>query len=181
MGNSDFCAYLGAAQQVARGALPARVLDSLGRDRDDYASQLLLDSQRIRQRFRSSYGYCEPAERRYVRRAMVNRVRNWRRDEGRAGWMVERVEELPDLEYDGTGRVEAREVLSLLSRSLSDYEIDILLRLVQNDGSPVAAFVPERDQCGRRGFCKRVMRIREKLKKFQGEVPGDRVSGVISN
>jgi len=163
-----YAEYQPAAKALARRFGPrSGMLDARARTQEDYSHELRLKAVGAADRFQKWKGFCLPAERRYVYKALWNRARNWRRDQQRSQAMSAVVdvhhEEALGV-YEIEAQLEARQVVRVLASALSPKETVILARLVEANGVLRQAWRPELDGPIRE-FTRRVARIRRKAKK----------------
>lgn len=141
------------------------MMDSSGKDRDDYFQELQLVSWTSQRKFRDRYGYCSPAERRYTHKCLWNYARSYRRDANSLdGRHVDYEVIAPTLD---TGiqledQVGARISLSTLESRLPRRDWDTLLSVGVCNGSVMEAAGQEQEQYTR--FRKRVYRVRRQAK-----------------
>ena len=153
--------YEPAIKQIAGLMVGKAQLDHLGHDRDDYASQLRMHSWKVQLKFRERYGFCAPAERRYVHYSLWNESKQWKR--ARTFRAKQILKHDPD---DGTyldeDRFIARQLLERLEQTLGP-KFDILRR-VGEAGGHIASAYKENDG-NFEAFAKRVRRLRKEARK----------------
>lgn len=155
----DFAAYEGAARFEACALLPANTIDGLGNDRGDYTTLLAFEAAGAARLFRERHGFCEPAERRYVKAALRKRriiyYRKQRRHTELFGVPFEAAPH-PVLQIDG--ELEARDAIRRLAAELTDDDFQFLVRVGLSDGKLTSA-VNEKE---RRTAANRLKRLRQR-------------------
>ena len=98
----------------------------------DYVSQLRMESWDAQMEFRNRYGFCLPAERRYVHKTLWNSARTkirGRKFRGAVCLETMAVDTPPESKLsDVTGKYEAREALEMLESRLG-LDFQLLLRI----------------------------------------------------
>lgn len=160
--------YQSAAKLLARRFGPrSGMLDAKARTREDYTQELRLKAIEVAERFQKRVGFCLPAERRYTYKAMWNRARNWRRDQGRHRLFEMAVDSHSEEAlgvYQIDEQIAARQVVRVLIEVLPPEDKEIVARLAEANGVISEAWQPEIDGSLTK-FERRVGRIRRVAKK----------------
>jgi len=142
--------YSGVAGNLARRLCVFGRVDVLANDRDDYKSIFQLESLGLQSRFRELHGFNVDAEYRYVRKGLykycwrIGQVRRQRYKEMSSYESVLFVNVPPasteklELEY----RIEAKQAVKQLEKSLSKEDMKLLWRYALLDGRVEANFQP---------------------------------------
>ena len=163
-----YAEYQGAAKLLAKrfGPRPG-MLDLKARSRDDYTQELRLKAIEVADRFQRIRGFCLPAERRYTHKALWNRARSWRRDQGRHQ-IFEQTYDAHSAKalgvYQIEEQLEARETLRMLADVLSQEDQEILTRLALVNGAISHAWDPNLDGT-LRNFQRKVAKMRRSAKR----------------
>ncbi len=156
---SDLMDFASVAREVANTMLPPREIDGLGYGRDDYAADFAWCGAEAREQFCNRYGFCTPAERRYVAKSIWNAAKMARRKQVRHGRLFVQLETIPEPVDDFEARMEARDLVRRLEERLSHQDFEMLTR-VSVFGGIAAAWNPEEDEC-----CEKTFRGRVRLAK----------------
>lgn len=141
--------YEATIKKVACSVGPRGGVDELGQDRGDYESDLRIISWETQLKFRNTHGFCTPAERRYVQKALWNRGRKFARHRSMIRAKAFLLEE-PDVPgstqfEDVCRRLEARSALDRIRRHLVPEDFEVLMRVGVANGDVRAAWCPEED------------------------------------
>lgn len=151
---TDLVDFAPLAREVARTVLPPNQVDGLGHDRDDYAAEFAWRGAEAREQFCNRYGFCTPAERRYVAKSLWNAARMARRKQATHASLFVPLEVIPEPVDNFEARMEARDLVRRLEQRLSKQDFEMLSR-VSVAGGIQAAWSPERDGC-----CETTFRVR---------------------
>ena len=160
--------YQPVSKRLARRFGPrSGMLDAKARTREDFTHELRLKAIDAAEFFQRRVGFCLPAERRYIYKALWNLSRNWRRDQHRQKLfevVVDSHEETALGVYEIAGQIEARDVLRTLIDALPARDQEVLGRLAAAKGVISEAWDPSRDGPLWR-FERQVSRIRNRAKR----------------
>lgn len=152
--------YEPAIKQIAGVMVGKAQLDHLGLDRDDYASELRMKSWDFQIAFRKRYGFCAPAERRYVYQALWNASKQWKRKRTFRTKQILK-HEPDDVTYFDEDRFIARQSLERLKNALGP-KFDLLRRVGEAGGHIASAY--KEDDGNFEAFAKRVRRLRKEAR-----------------
>lgn len=165
--------YTPVAKTIANRCRFLEGVDCTGRSVDDYRQELLIEALKIANKYQQSYGFCSPAERRYVAKSLWNLRHTFARTHARKRTQAETaldrltVTDVPTstsaMEFGGW--LDARESVRLLSKRLTTYETGVVLRLCDADGNVGAAWDGSVDG-SRSKFYDRVAKLRAKAKRI---------------
>jgi hypothetical protein len=161
---SDLVDFAPLAQEVAKTVLPPREVDGFGCDRDDYAAEFAWRGAEAREQFCNRYGFCTPAERRYVAKSMWNAARMARRKQVVHGRLFVPLEAIPEPVDDFEARMEARDLVRRLEQRLSHRDFEVLTR-VSVAGGIRAAWNPAQDECCEKTFRGRVSMAKQRARE----------------
>ena len=128
----------------------------LGQDRDDYAVEFAFVAADAREKFCERFGWCTPAERRYVSKSVWNAARNARKRIARHLELFNHTQVVPEPVDDFEARMEARDLVRRLEARLGRDNIEMLVR----------PWDPELDQCSFDAFRHRQRKVRSSARRF---------------
>ena len=151
----DLLEFTPLAREVAHRMFPAGQVIR-GRDRDDHAAEFAVVAANAREVFCERYGWCTPAERRYVRKTVWNAARNARRDAFRHRELFDSDAQLPEETDDFEARMEARDLVRRIEARFGLDSVEELARVYVSDG-----YAPDD-----RARARRVQRLRLSVRRF---------------
>jgi hypothetical protein len=163
----DLVEFAPLAREVAGRMLPAGEL-AAGKDREDHAVEFAFVAAEARERFCERYGWCTPAERRYVRKAVWNAARDARRAAQRHSSVIDDNAEIPENLDDWESRMDARDLIRRMEARLGREDLELLIR-AHLDGRS-GAWDPEADDCARSTFMRRVWAAKRRAIEFLRKV-----------
>ena len=159
---SDLVEFAPLGREVAKTVLPPREVDGFGRDRDDYAAEFAWCAAEAREQFCNRFGFCTPAERRYVAKSVWNAAKMVRRKQGVHSRLFTPLELIPEPVDNFEARMEARDLVRRLEERLSKHDFEVLAR-VSVAGGIQAAWNP--DECCEKTFRGRVRKAKERARE----------------
>lgn len=147
---------------------PGRI-DQLGFDLEDYMSELRLVSWEAQDQFRRRYGFCEPAERRYVTKALWNYARDRKalqRVRERAQNQLEFTRHLTFEAICPESNLDARESIRILQRKLPPSDFLDLVRVFESGHASEAYTGPDEEGCSYQNFCRRIAALKKRAREI---------------
>jgi len=126
------------AKRVARGISSVNSVDSRGWSGEDYTQELVLLSEKAAKKFQGAYGFCLPAEKRYVAKSLWRAGSGFRREQYRVSKLrydyESAVRNLNSEEFSEESRYEARAKLRYLKNHLDEDQFKNLVWLAESGG-----------------------------------------------